>query len=582
MVLFFLSPALVLLIPGAYLLSAVIYTLPRLSRICPSWRRRARRRRGPPFYFLRVRRLPSCCRLRRCRLSRAFRLRRESTARRATRLRLRAVSSFTRPSSLPEGAPSSSEGALSPPKGAFSPPEGAPEPGLSPLPVSLVDSFLGSIDPIAHFHALLRTSALQSCPRHSRSIMAQGLVAAANLTGRPCSYGTPTHTSIYISQKNPELAIVIDTGASFSVTPSLTDFISSIRPATTSSLKSLNSNIEVHGEGTVEWEIQDVTGQVRRIRTLKQERMPFNVEDDVAGFLGVHIEKREDGTIHLTQTGLIKRIVEALNIDHLPPKRTPARTEILGTDPNGEPSQALFNYASVIGMLGYLQGHSRPDITQAVSQCARFTHSPKRSHEEALMRIGQYLKGTADKGLILKPKELTDLFDINIYVDAAFAVGWGSEDPDDPVSVKSRTGYMVEVMGCPVIWASKLQANIATSTMESEYTALSMALREAIPLQQIIKFVLPGFGLPKDHLIQFSTTLHEDNEGALKLARMESGRTTPRSKFYAIRYHWFRSWLKPNEIELKYIPTEQQKADIFTKPLSVADFEANRKLTCGW
>jgi hypothetical protein len=70
--------------------------------------------------------------------------------------------------------------------------------------------------------------------------------------------------------------------------------------------------------------------------------------------------------------------------------------------------------------------------------------------------------------------------------------------------------------------------------------------------------------------------------GALTLANLEPGRTTPRSKFYAIKFHWFRSWLKPKEIEIQYIDTKQQKADILTKSLTVSEFLRARKLTCGW
>jgi hypothetical protein len=79
------------------------------------------------------------------------------------------------------------------------------------------------------------------------------------------------------------------------------------------------------------------------------------------------------------------------------------------------------------------------------------------------------------------------------------------------------------------------------------------------------------------------TTVHEDNQGALRLAQMEPGRHTPRSKFYAIKHHWFRSWLKPNEIELKCIKSaEQQKADTLTRLLSIATFEINQEISCGW
>jgi hypothetical protein len=50
------------------------------------------------------------------------------------------------------------------------------------------------------------------------------------------------------------------------------------------------------------------------IEKLKREEFEFEIEDDVAGFLGVHIDRRIDGTIHLTQTGLIDRIIKALDL----------------------------------------------------------------------------------------------------------------------------------------------------------------------------------------------------------------------------------------------------------------------------
>jgi hypothetical protein len=99
----------------------------------------------------------------------------------------------------------------------------------------------------------------------------------------------------------------------------------------------------------------------------------------------------------MTQPSLTQRIVKALKIDHLPPKRTPARHGALGKDENGEAAHVEYRYPSVIGMLGYLQGHSRIEMTFATSQFARFIHCTKHSHEEASERIGQYIKGTGDK-----------------------------------------------------------------------------------------------------------------------------------------------------------------------------------------
>ena len=103
--------------------------------------------------------------------------------------------------------------------------------------------------------------------------------------------------------------------------------------------------------------------------------------------------------------------------------------------------------------------------------------------------------------------------------------------------------------------------------MESEYTAMSMAMRSAIPLLAVIKSLSGGLKYTKHKLLTFKVTVHEDNQGALILANLEDGQHTPRSKFYAIKLYLFCSWLKPKDIEVIFIPTLGQKADLKTKPL---------------
>jgi hypothetical protein len=125
-------------------------------------------------------------------------------------------------------------------------------------------------------------------------------------------------------------------------------------------------------------------------------------------------------------------------------------------------------------------------------------------------------------------------------VDADFAGMWGYKDTNNPSCVKSQTGFVIFLMDCLVIWQSILQTDIATSTMEVEYNALAVAMREVIPLQNLTDIIL---GESNVKLTTFHRTLqtvvHEDNTGALKLATMEPGRMTPRSKHYGIKYHWF-------------------------------------------
>lgn len=323
------------------------------------------------------------------------------------------------------------------------------------------------------------------------------------------------------------------------------------------------------------------------ITAIKNCGMDLQVEDSVAGFLGVHIERKpamdEDGNkveeIHLLQTGLIERIITDLGLSKgTNGVRTPAICDPLPKDSEGEPFDNSFNYPSIVGMCLYLCNNSRPDITFAVNQCSRYNHFPKRIHGEALKRIGRYLVATRDKGLILRP---TNSLHIDCYVDADFAGLYAHENINDPASVRSRTGYVINVGGCPIIWKSTLQKEIACSTMESEYIACSTSCRELIPLRSLVKEISKAVGISDEELASLHTTIWEDNVGALTLANMELPRMTPRSKHIAIKYHWFRSHLGKLFTVVK-VGTLDQLGDMFTKGLGPVLFEDLRKRLMGW
>ena len=263
--------------------------------------------------------------------------------------------------------------------------------------------------------------------------------------------------------------------------------------------------------------------------------MELTVENDVSAFLGIDFKRNKaDGTIKLTQEGLIDRVIKAAGLEDCNPDQSPAAVENLGSDPEGEPFDGSFDYASVVGMLMYLAGNSRPEIAYAVHSVAKYTHAPKQSHGKAVKWIVHYLKGTATDGLILSPsKELV----VDCYVDASFADAWGSEDPRDPASVKSRTGFVILVANCPLIWVSKVQSLIACSTLEAEYIALSHSMRELIPLRRLVKTMAGSLGLQKESEARTYSKVFEDNNGALTLAN--APKLMPRTKYIGLRFHWF-------------------------------------------
>ena len=134
-------------------------------------------------------------------------------------------------------------------------------------------------------------------------------------------------------------------------------------------------------------------------------------------------------------------------------------------------------------MLMYLASNSRPDIAFSVHQCARFTHAPRATHGDAIPRICRYLKGTSTNGLILRP---TTELRLDTHVDSAYAGLWRREHDRNPVCVKSRTGSVISLAECPLLWQSKPQGHVALSTMEAEYIALSTSMRSLIPLKTLV------------------------------------------------------------------------------------------------
>jgi hypothetical protein len=74
---------------------------------------------------------------------------------------------------------------------------------------------------------------------------------------------------------------------------------------------------------------------------------------------------------------------------------------------------------------------------------------------------------------------------LECYVDADFAGGWCKDTSADLANVLSRTGYIIRLFGCPILWVNKLQTEKALSTTESEYIVLSQAMREVVPLLDI-------------------------------------------------------------------------------------------------
>jgi hypothetical protein len=288
----------------------------------------------------------------------------------------------------------------------------------------------------------------------------------------------------------------------------------------------------------------------------------------------------------MTQTGLIESIISDVGLTLDSNTKTTPSDSILYPDPNGIPRQDSWNYRSIIAKLNFLAQNTRPDISFAVHQCARFSQSPTVLHELAVKRNIRYLIYTKDKGLILHP---TKHFNLDMYVDADFAGMWHQQHSALCDNVLSRTGYIITFCGCPIHWVSKLQSEIALSMTESKYIALGMVTRELLHLRCLLQEVhrLSLIKLSSTNIFNITRTptlaatqVFEDNEACIVLAHSET--TKVRTKHIALKWHHFKDQIKQGFIKVVKIHTTLNWADIMTKPLGRQKHESLRKLIMGW
>ncbi|GKB39380.1 hypothetical protein Tco_0884322 [Tanacetum coccineum] len=190
----------------------------------------------------------------------------------------------------------------------------------------------------------------------------------------------------------------------------------------------------------------------------------------------------------------------------------------------------------------------------SVCLCARFQEAPKNSHLEAIKRIFRYIKGTSHLGLWY-PK-VTGLEKI-VYADSDYAT--------DYVYRKSTSGVCT-FMGCYLTsWFSKKQIVLAISTIEAEYVFAEKACQQALWMKQ----ALVDYDIKLDDIPVLC-----DNKGAIDLSKNPVLHS--RTKHIEIRHHFLRDNVQKGNITIEKVNSEDNIADILTKPLKREPFNLLR------
>jgi hypothetical protein len=213
-----------------------------------------------------------------------------------------------------------------------------------------------------------------------------------------------------------------------------------------------------------------------------------------------------------------------------------------------EPSADIREYQSLIGKLNWVTRATRVDTAFATGKLAQFLTNPTQRHLGGAIRLLRYLYATQDYSVCYNPSKNKEILG---YSDADYAGNYTTR--------RSTSGYLFTLAGGPITWVSKTQRSISTSTTEAEYTALSLATKEAIWIRRFLEQIryYPTTTDP--------TTIYGDNQSALTLVKNPEFHS--KTKHIDIAIHYTRERYEDKEIDPYYITTSEMYADCLTKPL---------------
>jgi chemotaxis protein histidine kinase CheA len=286
--------------------------------------------------------------------------------------------------------------------------------------------------------------------------------------------------------------------------------------------------------------------------------------------LGMRITRdRSNNTLTIDNQVHIDNMLRTYGMQDCKHAPTPAAaTQLTATTTEESGIVDIKLYQTIIGSLNYLVQTCRPDIAHAVNAVCRYGANPSPSHLVAAKRIMRYLAGTTRMGLTYKDKDKDKNKNKNdahqIQITAFTDADWGGDHHDR----KSTTGYVIKLNGCTISWATKKQQTVAISSTEAEYMAISAGAQELLWMQQFINELTQTTRRALD--MSSTAILYCDNQSALAISRNDVHHH--RTKHIDIKHHFIRDHVKAKRIDVVWIPTQAQIADVLTKPLDKIKF----------
>ena len=312
-------------------------------------------------------------------------------------------------------------------------------------------------------------------------------------------------------------------------------------------------------------EFEEYAGMLRERFNIKQIQT-------ATWMLGMRISRdRKARTITLDQELYVTKALERFGLAECKVANTP---EVPGAASDSTPGldkpTDRQRYMEIVGTLMYAAISTRPDIAHAVHYLASNMVAPTSRHMLAAERVLRYLAGTKGVGLVFGSRNGDAVGDsrgrgtqVQVEVCAYADADWAN----DKIGRKSISGWVAKLNGDPVSWSSKKQRTVATSTCEAELYAQAAGMQEVLWLRGLLGELGLNVGV--------QSRVYGDNQGTIALSK--KGVKSERTKHVDVKYHFVTETVEAGTIGLKWVPSAEQQADIFTKALSAPVFLQLRK-----
>lgn len=278
---------------------------------------------------------------------------------------------------------------------------------------------------------------------------------------------------------------------------------------------------------------------------------------NVKNYLGIEVSRDNKGFFTICQSTYIMKVATEFQLENSKGSKfplDPGYHKLINTDF----LETNNDYRKLIGMLLYISTNTRPDISAAVGILAQRVAKPRQLDLTEALRIVRYLTSTKDIKLHMFDEKET--ISLTAYTDSDWA--------EDRLTRKSISGVICKVLGGTVSWSSRKQDIVSTSTTEAEFYALSEAVKEV----QWLRNILHDFHVN----INDPIVINSDNQSTIKM--VENSKFSSRTKHIDVRLHFVRDCVSLGKIKLKYCSSEDNVADLLTKPLAGVKISQLRQL----